>query len=494
MRPLAAIALLFTLPASAADRHPAEHALLPSPGGAASQPHGLPLGAAYDDGFRLRTADGATDLRFVWSAQLDVRHPMGHSVAPTSFDLRRARLDLIATVHKNLFMRVGLAAEDSPYIRNAFADYAAADFFHVRVGQMKVPFSTEWASFDNQVNFMERAHAQPLHPFLDRGILLWGKVLSGALTYNLGAFAGVGVDADAPRGDVDQGKEVAFRLFAQPFRDTTFRALRGLYLVSQGTWESSSAVTRRFETRGTITPTFDSNIWRWRADQLLGTDGRSTDAIGATVAEKARVGAELHYLLGPFTLSAEASILQWRGIELFHAWTEGSRTIRRDTIDRVSGSARALSVWTSVFVTGEQKLLDNFGWRQPNPKRPMIDGAGYGALELLARASVLDTDDALFRRRRVDAYRTADGEAGARVAASVLEGARRMYEITLGASWTLAYAVRLQVNFVHTWVPHFVASENGIVSGASSEMADAARRNTLVPSESMLGARFIFRI
>jgi phosphate-selective porin len=404
---------------------------------------GTALAATYDEGFRLRTNDGSTDLRLAWSAQLDTRVPLSDSVVPVGFDIRRARLDFIATVSRRLFMRIGLAAEDAPYIRNAFADYEIDELLHVRLGQLKVPFSTEWATFDNQVNFLERAYSQPVHPFLDRGVLLWGKLPGSILTWNAGVFAGAGVDADAPRGDVDDGKQVAFRLFAQPFRRAEAKAARGFYFVTQGTWEEAELATKRFEMRGSTTPAFESSVWRWKGPEK------------ATLASKARIGGELHYLFGPLTVSGEAATLRWTQLE------------------RTSGSVTAVTAWASVFLTGEEKVIDNFGWRQPNPKRPVFGGDpsrnGAGAIELLARASTMRVDDALF---------------------PLFEGARRMNEVTFGVNWTLAYAARLQLNVLHTWVPD-AGPANGIVSGASSEASSRAR---LVPSETMVGLRAIFRI
>lgn len=408
---------------------------------------GTALTAVYDEGFRLRTNDGSTDLRLAWSGQLDVRVPMGASVLSPSFDIRRARLELVATVSQRLFVRIGLVAEDSPYIRNAFADYEVDDLLHVRVGQMKVPFSTEWATFDNQVNFLERAYSQPIHPFLDRGLLLWGKVPGSVLVWNAGVFAGAGIDADAPRGDVDDGKQVAFRLFAQPFRNGDARALRGLLFVTQGTWEESSVATKRFEERGATTPLFESNLLAW----LLAWYDASLDG-------KARIGGELHWLYGPFTISGETATLRWMRLA-------GNAT----------GAVRSDSIWASVFLTGESKVLDNFGWRQPSPRRPLFGGdptkSGPGAVEVLARASTTAVDPILF---------------------TVYDGARRMNELTLGASWTLAYAARLQLNLVHTWVPDHAGGEggNGIVSGGSSE----GGRRALVPNETLVGLRAIFRI
>lgn len=431
-------------------RHPAELSLLPSNPPVAPRPapagKGTALSAVYDEGFRVRTNDGSTDLRLAWSAQLDGRAPFGASVLSPSFDIRRARLDFIATVSRRLFVRIGLAAEDAPYIRNAFADFEIDELLHVRVGQMKVPFSTEWATFDNQVNFLERAYSQPIHPFLDRGVLLWGKVPRDVLVWNAGVFAGAGVDADAPRGDVDAGKQVAFRLFAQPFRHADARAVRGLYMVTQGTWEEASVATKRFEERGATTPLFESNLLLWK-----GPDD-------ATLDTKARIGAELHYLYGPLAISGETATLRWTKLA-------GTTT----------GAVRSDSIWASVFLTGESKALDNFGWRQPNPHRPVFGAdpskTGAGAIELLARASTTSVEPELF---------------------DVYEGARRMNEVTLGVSWTLAYAARLQLNVVHTWVPDYAGGDggSGIVSGGSSETG----RRALVPSESLVGLRAIFRI
>jgi phosphate-selective porin len=192
---------------------------------------------------------------------------------------------------------------------------------------------------------------------------------------------------------------------------------------------------------------------------------------------------------------------------------QGSRRLARVPVLETGGTVKAASAWVSVFLTGEQKTIDNFGWRQPNPKKPVFGGehTGPGAIELLARASVIQTDASLFTKRRVRGFSAGDlastapgqptqalqGDApgeGAQATVSVLEGAEQMNEVTLGVSWALAYAAKLQLNFVHTWVPNFRAGENGIVSGAGSELADPTRRNTLVPSESLLALRFIFRI
>ena len=83
---------------------------------------------------------------------------------------------------------------------------------------MKVPFSSSWLTLDNNVNFVERGTASPVHPFFDRGFTLWGEALKGVLAYDLGVYTGAGSEVDVPSGDVDSGKEWAARLLLHPSR------------------------------------------------------------------------------------------------------------------------------------------------------------------------------------------------------------------------------------------------------------------------------------
>ena len=256
----------------------------------APQPGTNTLDGLFRDGFELGTEDGANLLRIGASFHLDARVFPGDSAAPDSFDIRRARIDLRGRLRNWMTYRVQASLENQPYIRNAWFDLGWSDAFHLLAGQMKVPFSTSWLTRDNQVNFVERATAAPVYPFFDRGVMLWGQVLDRALTYQLGAYNGSGLDLDTPRGDIDDHKDIALRLFAQPFRGSGSEALRGLYLAVQGTYGSQSVATRRFESGGLSTASFESRIWRWRLEQMIGTDGRSIDAITANIDSRTRWG------------------------------------------------------------------------------------------------------------------------------------------------------------------------------------------------------------
>jgi phosphate-selective porin OprO/OprP len=380
-------------------------------------------------------------------------------------------------------------------------DLGFSDGLHLRAGQMKVPFSTTWLTLDNQVNFVERATTSPVYPFFDRGVMLWGRVFEDALTYQLGAYNGSGIDLDTPRGDVDDHKDVALRLFAQPFRGSESEAARGFYLAAQGTYGPQSVATKRFESGGLNTASFESRIWRWRLEQVIGTDGRSIDAITAEIDERTRWGAEAHWLHGPLTVSFEYLVLSYDDITVFHDYMRGSERLLREPQLVRSGDVRSASLWVSWFLTGERKAVDAFGWRQPAPKSELRPGAtGTGAWELLARLSTTSTDRELFDTVHVPGYTAeqlagigavpvAEGES---VRAAVSDGAAELMEATLGANWTLNPNLRVQFNLVHLWVPD-PERNGGLLSAANSDLGDPTLRNRKVDSETSALMRLIFR-
>ncbi len=463
----------------------------------------VPLEGVFRNGFVLKTADGRSEFRVAASFQLDSRFYFGDSVAPDSFDIRRARLDVNAKVYDFMTVRIQAAMEDNPYIRNAFLDLGRGKAVNLRIGQMKVPFSTKWLTLDNQLNFIERGSAEPVYPFFDRGLMLWGNVAADRLNYQLGIFNGTGVDLDGPKGDMDDHKDVAARLFYQPFRNRKGSAAEGLYLVGQGTYALSSVATRRFETRGLGAATYESLLWRWRGEQLLGSDGRASDVVTSEIESRTRVGAEAHYVNGPLTVSVEWLRTAYHGIAVYHDYLVGSSRVRREMVLARDGGIRSLSAWGSFYFTGEQKLVDAFGWRQPVPKRAYTGrGTGTGAWELLLRYSRTRTDGALFDSRRVAGYTTADLPAGTlsavgagnAVTAAVVQGSSDVREITVGLNWTMNYYLRMVFDITTLTALDFEEGRRGIVSGGNSEKADPTVKGRLVEGEHMAALRFIVRI
>ncbi len=464
---------------------------------------GVPLEGVFRNGFALRTADGANELRLAASFQLDGRSYFGDSVAPHSFDIRRARLDVNAKMHGFMSLRIQAALEDSPYIRNAYLDLGRGGAVNLRIGQMKVPFSTQWLTLDNQLNFIERASAEPVYPFFDRGLMLWGNLADATLSYQLGVYNGNGVDVEGGKGDIDDHKDLAARLFYQPFKQRQNSALQGLHLAAGATRSLTSAPTRRFETRGLVAPTYESLTWRWRTEQVIGSDGRSSDLVTAEIDSRTRLGLEAHYLAGPLTVSAEWLKTSYNGIVVYHDYLTGSSRLRRETVLARGGAIRSFSVWGSFYLTGERKLLDAFGWRQPTPLAPFTGkGTGGGAWEILARYSTTTADAALFDSIRVEGYRAdqlppatpAPVGAGNSVTAGVLQGSGDLREFTVGLNWTMNYFFRIVFDVTTTRALDYQPGRRGIVSGGNSELGDPTVKNRLVEVEHMAALRFIVRV
>lgn len=469
------------------------------------------LRAYYNDDFFLETADGAFQLRIRGNFHLDSRLFQGEARgAPHSIDLRRARIDLQGRIHDRFTFRLQPELAGKPYLRNAWVDAEVSPAFHIRAGQMKVPFSSSWLTLDNNLNFIERGASTPIYPFFDRGVVLWGEVWGGTAVYNLGLHTGVGVDGDVGSGDIDDHKDASVRLFLQPFRNSEPEHFQGLFLVLQGTWGRMSAPTSRYETSGYRSADYESAIWRWRTEQVIGTDGRVTDRVSAEIDARHRLGSELHYTRGPLALSTEFLETHYSGIVLSHELFVGStRTVQQGVHDYGNGSVKSWSTWASWYLTGESKSLTNQGWRAAKPTEPVGSG-GPGSWEVLARYSRTWTAQSFFVPKLVRGFDSSSpslpiGYTGSTpgalnsVTAAVLDGAHDMHELTAGLSWALNPMVKIQLNDVFLWAPESDrdgdgSNDNFLVSGALSGQADPGLKNRKTRWENAVMLRLIFKL
>jgi phosphate-selective porin OprO/OprP len=397
-----------------------------------------PVVAFWKNDFFLSTPDENFWMKIRGNVHFDTKFYGGNSGNPTHFDIRRARMDFQGEWYKYISFRVQGEFADSPYIRNAFVDFKFADWLHLRAGQMKPPFSTSWWTLDNNVNFIERAASTPMYTYFDRGWWFWGDVLDNTLTWNLGAFTGAGMDYDYNKGDIDDHKDYVARLFYTPFKNQDNSIFNGLNLCVQGTIGEQSVSTKRFEQKDYGGAVRDDAFWEWAHDD-------------AEIDSRARWGTELHYIGGPFSLSSEYLVTRWSNIE-------------RVGVVKKDGEVTSWSTWVSYFLTGEQKKVSNFGWKQPNPKINFdpINFKGTGAWEVLARYTSTKTRDSLFDH-------------------NILTGASRVDEYTAGLAWTWNPMVRWQLNYVHL-------NGNGIRTGSSDSGG-----YEYVDNEDMVGLRMIFK-
>jgi phosphate-selective porin OprO/OprP len=427
----------------------------------------LPAFTFWKNDFYLETPDGDFSMRMRGNLHMDTKFYGGQSENPTQFDIRRARIDFQGMWYKYIQWRLQAEFADSPYIRNAWADYKFRDWLHLRGGQMKPPFSTSWWTLDNRVNFIERGASTPLYPYFDRGWLIWGDVLNNTLTWNASVFTGAGMDYDYNKGDIDDHKDYVGRLFFSPFKNRKGNILEGLHLCLQGTYSNQSIPTKRFETKGMTAQIRDDKVWKWQTESAF-----SEAEIGA----RHRWGGEIHYLKGPFSLSSEYLEVQYKDIEVFDKGT-GAKVLDED------GRVTSWSTWVSYFLTGEGKSVSNWGWKQPNPKvnfNPMRF-RGIGAWEVLARYTHTEVSQGLFERTYVggNAFR-------------IMDGAPWTEELTFGLCWTWNPLVRWQLNYTHIEAPEGFGDSGeprGIFSGDSNNLEGEAQ----TANEDMVGLRMIFK-
>ncbi len=412
-------------------------------------------------------------------------------------------------IHRKFTFRIQPELSGSPYIRNAWADWEFSPALHLKWGQMKVPFSSSWLTQDNNLDFIERGVTSPVHPFFDRGFTFWGELGGGSVGYDAGVYTGMGADVDVSSGDVDNGKELAGRLFLRPFLNADGAVLKGLVLVLNATWAPMSIPSSRIETGGLTAADFGSSLWRWRTEQVLGTDGRITDRVAATIDTRSRLGAELHYVRGPFALSNEWLTVRWDHVALYHDLYVGSARVVHEPVLARGGAVHSWSTWASWYLTGESKRLEDAGWRTASPKASFGEG-GIGAWEVLARYSRTTTDAALFDAVSVNGfaptwaglpagYSSATPGAGNALKASVLDGAHEVNEVSLGLNWTLNPMVRIQLDDTFLWAPESDrngdgANDNLFLSGAKTAQSDPDLKGARTKWENAVLLRFVFKL
>jgi len=399
-----------------------------------------PVFAFWKNDLFLSTADETLWMKIRGNLHVDSKIYGGNSNNPAHFDIRRARFDFQGMWYDSIYFRCQAEFADSPYARNFWADYKFSDALHLRVGQMKPPFSTSWWTTDNNVHFLERGAGTPMYTYFDRGWWVWGDVIDKTLTWNLGAFTGAGMDYDYRKGDIDDHKDCVGRLFYTPFKNFDSPMLKGLNLCIQGTIGSQSVVSKRFEGKGYSAAVRDDKYWTWTS-------------AGEKIGSRQRWGGEIQYIAGPFSLSSEYLVTEWEDIQT--------------ASDKYDGDVTSCSTWISYFITGESKRVGNFGWKQPKPKCnfDITSFKGSGAWEILGRYTSTKTDKSLFEN-------------------GILKGADDVNEFTVGLCWTWNPMVRWQLNYVHVH-----GNRDGIRTGTD----DNVDGKSYVKNENMAGLRMIFK-
>jgi len=334
-------------------------------------------------------------------------YPSGALGTPsTTFLLRRVRPIFEATAFDRFQARIMPDfGEGKVVLQDAYVDAILKPLLKVRVGKFKSPFGLERLVSATEILFIERAAPTSLAPNRDVGIMLHGQSARERLSYGIAFVNGV---ADGGSGDVDtrNGNDLVGRLFVKPFGGSAPAALRGLAV--------GGAIDAGRDT-GTVA---DSGVSAYRtAGQQVFFKYRSDGTAAGTVTtdgDRLRTSLQATWYTGSV------------GAVFERTWS--SQQLRIDGhSDRLVNSAWMLT--TEVVLTGEPAsprgvvLSSTAG---PRARRT-------GAVELVARLSNLDVDDAAYP---LFANRSAS--------------ARSAFEWALGANWHVNRAVKIATSFHST--------------------------------------------
>src|SRR5918996_208854 len=309
----------------------------PSPAILAGIEKGKPFLKSADDNFRLELGGR---LQADYHGVEGGARTLTGSKLDSQFLVRRARFEVDGRLYRWIGFKVEADFTEGVSLKDAYLDLRFFPELRFRAGQFKVPFSLEELTSSRFIDFVERSLVNELAPARDRGVMLYGDLMGGAVSYFLGGFNGTGEDTS----DNNSDKDLAARLAFAPFRTSDSFWLKGLQFAGNITWgnqgEATSAQGR--------TSARTANRFRFFAPQT-------------TRGERLRYGGDLAWLLGPAALKFEYDVQTNE--------REGLGAGGSD-LDEVTATGWYASA--PYVLTGEEKLRSG----NVAPRHPFIPVAG----------------------------------------------------------------------------------------------------------------------
>lgn len=362
---------------------------------------------AGKEGFYIKSADGKFNLKLRGLIQADSRLFVNvpEALGASTFLVRKARPILEGTVFDRFsFLLVPDFGNGATVLQDAYVDAKITPWLKLRGGKFKAPVGLERLQSDSANLFIERAYPSSIVPNRDIGFELLGDIADGVVSYAAGIFNGV-TDGNSADTDISDGKDVAGRLFVQPFLQSD-SALKGLGLGVGGTWGAQKG-----SATSPAVPTYRTG------NGQLTFFRYSTTAGNVTQSDKTvyRVSPQLYYYLGRFGLLGEYALSHQVVVNSVNGHDHLTNT--------------AWQVASSFLLTGDKASFKGVKPKKAfNPKE-----STWGALELAGRITELKIDSDAFPRY-----------------ASLLSSAKKATSFTGGVNWYLNDNVRLMNNYEHT--------------------------------------------
>lgn len=313
------------------------------------------------EGFFLKSADGQFQLRFRGLIHVDARFLKPDT---DTFLLRRVRPILEGTVYNLFDFRFTPDfGGGQTVIQDAFLNIRFHPSLKLQLGKYKPPVGLERLQSASDIRFVERALPTNLVPNRDIGVQLHGDLAEERVAYAVGVFNGAPDNSGSVDADRDENKEVAGRIFLQPFKKSALEPVQGLGLGVAGTYGKTVGVTSANNLPSYRTPG-QATFYAYRATTLA--DGTLL-----------RTAPQAYYYWGPFGLIGEYVL-------------SSQEVIQAGTSARINN--RAWQVAGSYLLTGEKN-----GYRGVTPFRPFDAELGrWGAFEVKGRYSLLEVDEEAF--------------------------------------------------------------------------------------------------
>jgi len=319
--------------------------------------------AVGKDGFVIKTNDGTSQLKIRGYFQYDFRSFIDDNAVPqtSGFLVRRIRPSFEGTVGKYFdFKYVPDFSGSAVAVQDAFADVKFFPEFTFRAGKFAPPVGLERLQSSATTFFTENALPTNLVPNRDVGYEFYGSWWEGLANYELGIFNGV-ADGGSGDTDLDDNKDIAGRLFLQPFQAADFSWLQGLgfgYSVISGDRSNTTQVAS-YRTPG------QQNFFTYSV--------AGTTAFG----NHSRYSPQFSYTLGSLGLIGEYVI--------------SNQSVKNGaTITTLSNNSWQLAA--GYVLTGEPQTLKGI---KPFKDYDPANGS-FGAIELVARVSELTVDPLAF--------------------------------------------------------------------------------------------------
>lgn len=334
----------------------------------------------------------------------------------TTFLARRVRPILEGQLGDRTAFRIVPEFGSSSFnLLDAYIDFKVFDWLSLRGGKFKEPVGLERLQTINHAFFPEFAFPTSLLPNRDVGLQAFGEIGGGIVNYAVGVFNGT-LDGGSNDVDVNDGKDIAGRVFLQPFLKTDLPALQGLGFGVAGTYGQQEGSVSVPNLASFKTPA-QQNFFRYNNDA-------AANNVTIAAGKNWRFTPQLYYSWGPVGLLSEYVLSQ-------------QKVSKNNVLAKLNH--QAFQATASVVLTGEKA-----SYKGIKPKKPFQPKLGqWGAVELAGRYHLLDVDDDTFP-----------------IFATDTKSATKATSFGGGVNWYLNQNLKLATSYDHTFFKGGAATGN----------------------------------